>query len=194
LERYGYMYLDEAEEELFDRHYDGGTDEETVFCRLFGPEKIADNAGEFLGYFMPHKVMCGEDLLRASGTVIKKLSTWLLEKGYIYPEDATEMKERAETASRELPAADRFSRALYDYVESQPFIEEGEEELDDYFEVIEVETGKLHLKAPGLEKPVAVKVPGRISKLCKKGWMLNLLLIKTEGSWVIAESGGAFAR
>ena len=70
---------------------------------------------------MPRKVICGEDLLRASGTVMKKLSSWLLKKGYIDPEDAAVMKEIAEKAIRDLPAAERLRNTLFDYVESQPY-------------------------------------------------------------------------
>jgi hypothetical protein len=32
---------------------------------------------------MVSKVICGKELLRAAGTVIKKLAAWLAEKGYI---------------------------------------------------------------------------------------------------------------
>ena len=192
LEGYGHNYLDEAEGELFEQHYDSAVDEETVFCRLFGPEKIADNTGEFLGYFMPHKVICGEDLLCASGTVMKKLSSWLLEKGYIDPDASAYMKENAEKAIRYLPAADRLSNALFDYVESQPFVEEKEEELADLFKVIKVEPGRIHLEGPGSEEAVVVKVPARISQICREGFMLNLLLIKTKKGWEIAEAGSVY--
>ncbi len=72
LEGYGFNCLDEAEEKLFDQHYANAVGEQAVFCRLFGPEKIVNNAGRFLAYFMPCKVICGEDLLRASGTVMKR--------------------------------------------------------------------------------------------------------------------------
>ncbi len=192
LEGYGYNYLDEAEGELFEQNYDSAVDEDAVFCRLFGPEKIAYNAGEFLGYFMPRKVICGEDLLRASGSVMKKLSSWLLEKGYIDPEDSAYIKEIAKKATRDLPAADRLSKALFDYVESQPFIKDAEEELDHLFKIIKVEPGMIHLEAPGSEEAVVVKVPARVSHLCREGFMLNLLLIKNKEGWVIAETGSVY--
>ena len=40
---------------------------------MFGPEKIAENLGEFLDYFMVRKVIAGQELLKASGTVTGKL-------------------------------------------------------------------------------------------------------------------------
>ena len=57
--------------------------DEQAFCRMFGVEKIAECVGEFLGYFMPRKVVAGEELLRASGTVVGKLVGWLAEQGAI---------------------------------------------------------------------------------------------------------------
>ena len=56
----------------------GGT-----FCGTFGPEEIPGGYGEFLGYFMPNKVMCGKETLKAAGTVTKNLAKWLAEKGYV---------------------------------------------------------------------------------------------------------------
>ena len=123
---------------------------------------------------------------------MKKLSSWLLEKGYIDPEDAADMKETAEKAIRDLPAAERLRNALFDFVESQPYVEEAEEELDDLFEVIKVEPGKIHLEAPGSEEAVVVKVPARVSQLCREGFVLNLLLIKTRKGWEIAETGSVY--
>ncbi len=63
---YGYQGLDEAEHARWQEVFDAG--DEDAFTRVFGPEKIPENLGEFLGYFMVHKVMAGGDLLRASGT------------------------------------------------------------------------------------------------------------------------------
>jgi len=58
------------------------TGEGGTFCDTFGPEEILGGYSEFLGYFMPNKVMCGKDTMQAAGTVTKKLAKWLAEKGY----------------------------------------------------------------------------------------------------------------
>jgi hypothetical protein len=57
-------------------------DEGGTFCDTFGPEEILSGYSEFLGYFIPHKVMCGKETMQAAGTVTKKLANWLAEKGY----------------------------------------------------------------------------------------------------------------
>src|SRR2546428_13897624 len=46
---------------------------------------------------MVRKVMAGEELLRASGTVAKKLASWLHEQGYITDEQRKEAAEAAPT-------------------------------------------------------------------------------------------------
>lgn len=111
LNRYGHQSLDEDEQRRLKRH---GPDDDEAFVRVFGPDKIAENLGEFLGYFMVSKVMAGEELLRAAGTVTKKLAQWLGERGYLDPDSVEIAVERGAEATRDLPAAERLSRLLYE--------------------------------------------------------------------------------
>lgn len=74
---YAYQYLDKGEAALFDNLYDAEGEAHREFCQIFGPEKIPQNVGEFLGYFMPRKVMCSKELLKAAGTVMKKPGKWV---------------------------------------------------------------------------------------------------------------------
>jgi hypothetical protein len=46
-----------------------------AYCSTFGLEDVTAGYSEFLGYFMPRKVMCGKETMRAAGTVTKKLAT-----------------------------------------------------------------------------------------------------------------------
>jgi hypothetical protein len=48
----------------------------------YGPADIAGTFGTFLGYFMPHKVVCGSGTEEAAPRVTRKLARWLVEKGY----------------------------------------------------------------------------------------------------------------
>ncbi len=191
LDNYGHQLLDDDEEEMLESCQESDeSGEEFSFCRLFGPEKIPGMINEFLGYFMVRKVACGKDQLRVTGTAIKKLASWLGVRGYITAGEAEEMAVTAARASRDLPAADELSELLFYLVENSP-PPEGDEELNDLFSVVKVEPGKLYLQA-GVDKPVVIAVPREISSLCKKGWMLNLLLVKTEGGWCIAKTGGVY--
>jgi len=90
LNGYAHESLSAPEAARFERSYNAEGKEHREFCDLFGPEKIVENLGSFLGYFMIRKVMAGEDLLRAAGTVTKKLSKWLAGKGYVTQEAAGE--------------------------------------------------------------------------------------------------------
>lgn len=193
IERYSHNLLDGEERKLFDQYYKNHHDEENVFCKLFGPDKIASAAGEFLSYFLPHKVIGSKDLLKTSATVVKKLGRWLLDKGYIDQDDFERINDDAVKAAQELPAIDDFEEALYDYVAESDLdgAEDEEEELEDIFEVIAVKPGILTLEtycAEG-EIEVEVKVPLKLSKLCREGWQMNLLLVKTKKGWTIVEAG-----
>lgn len=56
----------------------------------------------FLGYFMIRKVMAGQELARAAGTVTKKLSKWLAAKGCISEEEAQDGADEGVKAVRDL--------------------------------------------------------------------------------------------
>jgi len=203
MERYSYNYLEENDKQIFDLclndQFNKALDEEeddddnNLFCRLFGPTKIASGAVEFLSYFLPHKVGGSKDLLKKSATVIKKLGQWLFSNGYIDQTDLERITEEAINAGRELPAINDFEVALFDYLEETDIDAEWDEEdeLEDVFEVISVKPGVLTLETYGAEGKIelAVKVPQKLSKMCSVGWQMNLLLVKTKNGWIIAEAG-----
>lgn len=83
--------------------YNRVTETGGTFCDSFGPKEITGGYSEFLGYFMPHKVMGGKETMQAAGTVTKKLAKWLADKGYA--EDTSDAQERAKEAAKDLPAA-----------------------------------------------------------------------------------------
>jgi len=100
LNNYGHQVLNSAEQARFEAAYE--CDEE-AFVRLFGPNKLVATLPEFLGYFMVRKVMAGDDLLRAAGTVTKRLAKWLEEHGYLDNAMAAEVADRGAEATRDLP-------------------------------------------------------------------------------------------
>ncbi len=188
LDSYGQLHLEKEESELLDRYLEQVGDEEPYyFSRVFGPKLIPDTLDEFLGYFMVRKVHCSRELLRATGTVMKKLAGWLMDMGYIAPGEAADMAELAAAAETELPAADILSEALFPLANGVSAVD-GEEELEGMFSVLKVEPGILHLQSE-LGEPVKLDVPEKISKLCKEGWTISLLLVKTKSGWRIAETG-----
>lgn len=113
---YGYESLSELERRRWQQAFDAG--DERAFTRLFGPEKIPEQVGQFLGWFVIRKVMAGQELLKACGTVTKKLGTWLAANGYVDADDAADMAERGSEAGDELPKAEMLAGLLYDAIGS----------------------------------------------------------------------------
>lgn len=95
MNHYGYEPLSKAEEAAFHRFYDAKGDEHREFCQVFGPQKIPQNVGEFLGYFMPRKVICGRGLNQAARVVIRRLARWLCRNGHIDKDAAAAMITRS---------------------------------------------------------------------------------------------------
>jgi hypothetical protein len=65
-----------------DGEYERITKAGGTYCGTYGPEDIPEAFSMFLGYFMPHKVIAGEETTKAARTVIRKLAKWLMTKGY----------------------------------------------------------------------------------------------------------------
>ncbi len=141
---YAYQSLDEKEEELFDHFYNLVGEEHWDFCDVFGPEKILEDVSEFLNYFMIRKVICGKGLLKAAGTVIKRLTKWLAEHRYVNTEMAEVYADEAGEASKELPAMEELSYLLWQYAADQEEVD-FEETAEGYFHVLRVENDRLHL-------------------------------------------------
>ena len=59
-------------------------------------------------------VMAGEELLRAAGTVTKKLAKWLGERGDLDPTAVNIAVERGADAAHDLPKAEKLSRLLFE--------------------------------------------------------------------------------
>jgi hypothetical protein len=187
LNSYAYDSLDEPEQERWREAFDAG--DEDAFTKLFGPEKIVDHLDEFLGYFMIRKVMASEELLRASGTVTKKLAKWLHERGYISEEEQEDAVERGGAAARELPRADRLGSLLHEVMErTPPFDPEEipqEDWIEDFLTIERVEPGELWFEG-GIGP---VRAPKPASDLAQVGWGVNIVLAKLRGEWRIVELG-----
>ncbi len=199
LNGYAYESLSRAESALFDRHYNAKGDEHREFCQLFGPDKIVGSLGSFLGYFMIRKVMAGQDLKRAAGTVTKKLSKWLAAKGYISEEEAQEGADEGAEAARDLPKAERAAQILVDAVENlaiDPNDLADEDYLEfDHFTISKIEPGKLWLETyEGGKRHLygPVPVPNSATELVRKGWDISCSLGRVRGKWRIIEVANVY--
>jgi hypothetical protein len=152
----------------------GGT-----YCGTFGPEELPGAYGEFLGYYMPRKAMCGKQTMRAAATVTKKLAIWLREKGYVADVDLA--VKRASDAARELPASKDALRILEAHA-ARYTPDERSHRIEDHFRVVRLEPGKLWLDpgSYGDEALGPVPVPRQATARLKVGWDIGGVVERTS--------------
>jgi hypothetical protein len=188
LNNYGHQSLNDAERRRWERRYD---EDEAAFTHLFGPDKIAENLGEFLGYYMIRKVMAGEELRRAAGTVTKKLAKWLGQHRYLETDAVEIAVDRGGDAARDLPKAEKLSNLLYEHARRTTIDADalGEHDyVEDYLTIERVEPGLLWFES-GIG-PVAV--PKTASALAEPGWSVNIVLGRRRKTWHIIEVGNVY--
>jgi hypothetical protein len=187
LNGYAYQYLSKEESALFDRLYAAKGKDHREFCDIFGPDRIISNFGEFLNYFMVRKVMAGKDLMRAAGTVTKKLARWLAEKGYVGAEAGEAGAAEGAEAARALPKAREFADRLDEYARWQ---EPGElkDTVEGHFTIERVEPGRMWLEGylgEGRFGPIAL--PEELTGLAAVGWRISGVVGRFRGRWRLNE-------
>jgi hypothetical protein len=192
LNGYGPNTLDKADLKRWEEASEAGDDE--AFCRLFGAEYILSEMDEFLGYFMIRKVMAGQGLLRAAGTVTKKLAGWLHEQGYVGDAARDRAVDRGTKASRDLPRAERLANLLYEQSLARTAVDHaglgpGDTVGDDLpLRVERVEPGRLFFT--GVDGPL--RVSREASALAEPGWEVTITLVRLRGSWKVLEVGNVY--
>jgi hypothetical protein len=153
---------------------------------LYGAKEITSGFSEFLGYFMPRKVIAGNATMKAAGTVIKKLTKWLAEKGYIDDDGST--GELVGEYARDLPASQELLDRLDDgLAENAP--EHYGREVEGHFWIRRVEPGRLWLELmiPGEGEIGPIPVPEAITRACKVGWDVGGVVGQTARGWRLVE-------
>src|SRR3954462_2457828 len=88
------------------KDYNAVTKTKGTYCGTYGADDITSGFSEFLGYFMPRKVIAGNETMKAAGTVVKKLAKWLVEKGYAKGDES--VRDMVGRAARDLPAGQKI--------------------------------------------------------------------------------------
>lgn len=200
LDNYGHDGLSAAERALFEKYHNMEGKNHRAYCDLFGPQKISGELGSFFGYFMIRKVMAGEDLKRTSGTVVKKLSQWLLSEEFISEKAAADGMEEGSEAATVLPLAEKASRILFEHAENSGLHADDFEDNDDYIEfdhltISKLELGKLWLDYHDVEGSKSIgpiAVPSSATKLLRVGWDISCGLGRKCGKWQIVEMGNIY--
>ena len=199
LNGYAYEGLSKAESALFDKHFDAQGEEHREFCQIFGPDKVVENLGGFVGYFMVRKVMGSANLKRAAGTVTKKLSEWLAKAGHISDDEAHDGAERGAEAARDLPLAERAA-AIPAQALSRIAVDPNELEDKDYFEfdhytIAKIEPGRLWFtvfddRGETTEGPIPV--PKEATSSLREGWEISCALGRIRGKWRLVEVANVY--
>lgn len=188
LNGYAYQCLEKEDATLFESKHGDGIE----FCEIFGPEKIP-GIDEFLGYFMIRKVAGSKELMKNTGTVMRKLITWLKNHSYIENQDFKLFMETVNELKDDLPKVVEFKEAL-SAVTNKNYSEQFESYQEGYFSITKVESGKLWLEdyidSDLNIGPVIVSI--QISSLAKVGWVINLELGRRDRKWYIIENGSVY--
>ena len=188
LNGYAYLSLDELDAKRFERLQRATGDVQREFCQVFGPEHILPNVGEFLGYFMVRKVIASRALLRAAGTVTKRLAAWLAEQGYVEAEAAEMAAERGAEAARALPKADELAARLQAFAEERGG-PDAAEQLEDHFQITRLEPGRIWLTGllDGRERG-PIQLPEELSRRCQVGWTVSGVIGRIGPRWHLLEA------
>ena len=187
LNGYAANSLTHFERARFDRHFNAEGEQHREFCDIFGPEHILENVGEFLNYFMISKVIVGADTLRASGTVMKKLAKWLVEKEYVKSDDSDLAIEQGSDAARDLPAAEKLSTLLYDLTAGRH--EPRDSDIEGRFSITKIEPGRIWLQDDNDGKDYGpILLTEQATKLCRVGWIISGAVRKSGKRCVLVEA------
>jgi uncharacterized membrane protein YphA (DoxX/SURF4 family) len=189
--RQGPRSLDQREAALFDRLYNAEGAEHRDFCEVFGPEKIPDCFSEFLGWFMIRHVMAGTELMRAAGTVTKRLAAWLGEQGYISADAAAGGVAEGAEAARNLPRAERLAQQLHAFCENEPTGRCDDQE-EGHFTITRVEPGRIWLESMAGDTYGPVDLPRGLSERCQEGWDLSGVVAERRGRWYLVDGWNVY--
>lgn len=191
LDGYAYQGLGERDTKLFERYFNASGSQHREFCQIFGPEHIPRNVGEFLGYFMVRKVIAGKDLMRAAGTVMRKLAKWLAEKGYVEAEEARDAAERGGAAARDLPRSRELLEALFEFSDRQPR-GKPEDEIEGHFVITRLEPRKMWLEDLGGDEVGPIALPEEIRRQCEVGWTIAGTVGRARGKWRLVDAWNVY--
>jgi hypothetical protein len=157
-----------------------------TYCGTFGAEDLTSGFCDFLDYFMPRKVIAGNETMKAAGTVIKKLARWLVERGYT--EDDEGIREMVGETARDLPASQKLFYLLADWLAGNA-PEKYRREVQGHFRIQRVEPRQLWLE-PILssERDIGpIALPGKVTRACKVGWDVGGVVGQTAKGWRLVE-------
>jgi hypothetical protein len=140
----------------------------------------------FLDYFMPNKVLAGNETMKAAGTVVKKLTKWLVAKGYT--EDDESLLEMVSESARDLPASQKLFDDLSDWLSENEPVKSGRE-IEGHFLIQRTGPRQIWLESliDNDQEIGPITVPAKVAKACKVGWDLGGVVALTSKGWRLVE-------
>jgi hypothetical protein len=168
------------------KEYEAITQAKKTYCGTFGAAEITSGFSEFLGYFMPHKVIAGNETMKAAGTVIKKLARWLVVKGYTEDDEST--RELVGVAARDLPASQKLLDDLDDWLSEAGPVDSGRK-IEGHFLIQRVGPRQIWLESMirGDREIGPIPVPAKVARACKVGWDVGGVVALTSEGWRLVE-------
>jgi hypothetical protein len=168
------------------KDYDAVTRAGGTYCGTYGADDITSGFSEFLGYFMPHKVIASNETMKAAGTVVKKLARWLVAQGHA--EDDEAVLGRVRETARDLPASQKLLDALNDWLDETAPVRSGKE-IEGHFLIDRVEPKQIWLESmlSGDSGIGPIPVPAAIARACKVGWDIGGVVARTRAGWRLVE-------
>jgi hypothetical protein len=168
------------------KDYDAITRAKGSYCGTFGAEGITVGLSEFLGYFMPCKVIAGNETMKAAGTVIKKLTRWLADKGYTELDES--VRDLVGAAARDLPASQQLLDDLCGWLAEAGPPPSGKE-IEGHFVIQRTGPGQIWLDPSftGNEEIGPIPVPAKVARACKVGWDIGGVVAQTKKGWRLVE-------
>jgi hypothetical protein len=194
LNGYAYEALNEADGQRYDELHDAPGDAHREFCEIFGPAYILPQMGEFLNYFLVRKVLASQTLLRAAGTVTKRLAAWLADRGYVDTATAKRATEQGADAARDLPKATALAEALEEFAQAHGW-GEAVDQVEDHFQITRVEPGRIWLEGlmDGRERgPIALSEA--LSRQCRVGWTIAGEIGRIGRRWQLLDVWNVYPR
>jgi hypothetical protein len=168
------------------KDYDAVTRAGGTYCGRYGAEEITSGFSEFLGHFMPHKVIASNATMKAAGTVVKKLARWLAVQGYT--EDDEAIRELIGKAARDLPASQKLLDELCDWLSETGPVKAGKS-IEGHFWIQRIGPREIWLESmiPGDEVIGPIPVPANVARACKVGWDVGGVVARTNKGWRLVE-------
>jgi len=159
--------------DLFEESMDGygllgDRDDSRLFCDATGAGRIPGEVDEFFTWYLVRKVSAPMDDLKACGTAVKQLATWLGERGHLDQVAAKSMKAAAAQCAR----AFARSQELREVLDELAQIHTVEKTEEGHFDIKRVEDGALII-SPMHGGELRLVLPEWALELSEPGWTFS---------------------